>query len=1001
MAAGSERTGNKGQRLLPYAGALLLVFAATLLRMALTPWVGTNTPFNTFYVAVALAAWRWGNRPALLAMLCGYLAADYFIIPPLYRIGLELHNPLDVVRTGSYFAVTLAFIGISSALRQRRDEAAAARLEARASEEELALISNTVPSLISYFGTDCRYRFCNRTYADWFGINASELPGRALREVVGEPAWRTIQPHVARALSGQEADFEAEVSYPRRTCWIHATYIPHRNPQGNVVGVVAMVSDISARKQTERTLRESEKKFAALFQKAPFATVLSRVPHGAFVDVNEAFERITGFSRAEMLGRNAVELGLVPAELREQISAELQERGLVRNQEVSFGSKNGEFYKVLLNVDLLEFGGEQYALTTIEDITHRRRAEDQLALERERLSLALNAGMMGVYDMDLRQNRLWWSPEIYAVFGLSPQTFVPSRDAFKALVHPEDRDSLWNSLEESVRDHKPFTYEFRVVRPDGQLRWIATRARSEYDSAGSPVHYFGIAIDITERKRVEEALIESQERFRQLAENIPQMAWMTDRDGSIFWYNKLWFEYTGSTLEEMRGWGWQKVHHPDYVQSVTEKFKRALATGEPWEDTFPLRRHDGEFRWFLSRAFPIHDGEGNIARWFGTNTDITQLRQAQANLAEREAILRTVTTEARVGLVIVNSEQRYLFANRTYAEILGIATENIVGLRVEDVLSDVYDQIKPRLEQAFQGRRVTYELQLPQHRTTRDERFYEVVYEPRLENPHDPYVVVVIIDITERKRMQVTLERLVEERTARLRETIGELELFSYSMAHDMRAPLRAMQGFSEILDAEYGTTIGEGRDYLRRIASSARRLDLLIQDVLSYSKLVRDELTLAPTDPEKLLAEILESYPNLQAGDAEIQIESPLPLLLANRAALTQVLSNLLGNAVKFVPPGVRPRVRVRAGRAEKGFARLWIEDNGIGIPAEAQDSIFMMFQRLNAPGDYEGTGIGLTIVRKAVEKMGGRVGVESEPGKGSRFWIELKTAEGGKNEG
>jgi signal transduction histidine kinase len=173
----------------------------------------------------------------------------------------------------------------------------------------------------------------------------------------------------------------------------------------------------------------------------------------------------------------------------------------------------------------------------------------------------------------------------------------------------------------------------------------------------------------------------------------------------------------------------------------------------------------------------------------------------------------------------------------------------------------------------------------------------------------------------------------------------------------------------------------------------SAARLDLLITDVLNYSRIVRQDLKIEPVDVENLLLEIIHSYPNLQPPKADIHICASLPALWGNAAALTQVFSNLLGNAVKFVPVGTLPRVEIRVER-EKEWVRLWFEDNGIGIEKNAQERIFHMFQRLNRQDLYEGTGIGLAIVRKAMERMGGRVGVESEPGKGSRFWIELKRA-------
>lgn len=249
-------------------------------------------------------------------------------------------------------------------------------------------------------------------------------------------------------------------------------------------------------------------------------------------------------------------------------------------------------------------------------------------------------------------------------------------------------------------------------------------------------------------------------------------------------------------------------------------------------------------------------------------------------------------------------------------------------------------------------------------------------------------------DIGDRVRAKEKLEQIVAERTAQLRDTVAELEAFSYSVAHDMRAPLRAMNGYARFVEEDFGHILPpEGKDFLDRIAAGAGRLDALITDVLNYSKISRGELTLGRVDLETLIREIIDSYPELQSSGATILVQSPIPAVIGNAAALTQCISNLLSNAVKFVVPGVAPQVRVYAEK--KGDCiRLSVADNGIGISEEGQKRIFRMFQRLNPATAFEGTGIGLTIVRKATERMGGRVGLESQPGAGSCFWIELKRA-------
>jgi signal transduction histidine kinase len=244
-------------------------------------------------------------------------------------------------------------------------------------------------------------------------------------------------------------------------------------------------------------------------------------------------------------------------------------------------------------------------------------------------------------------------------------------------------------------------------------------------------------------------------------------------------------------------------------------------------------------------------------------------------------------------------------------------------------------------------------------------------------------------------------QRQLEERTAKLQEMVSEIEHISYAIVHDMRAPLRAMQGFAKILEMEWEEQTPEERlNYLRHISTAAVRLDELIRDVLTYNKTVLGRASLHPVDVGLLLSRLLSSYPNLQPEHAEIVVEGNLPVVIGNEGLLTQCFSNLLDNAVKFATPGIKPRIRIWAEmipaipnekqpKLSTQLVRVWIEDNGIGIGKDAQPRLFRMFQRLTH--DHDGTGVGLAIVHKVVERMGGKIGVESEPGKGSRFWIEL----------
>jgi len=265
-------------------------------------------------------------------------------------------------------------------------------------------------------------------------------------------------------------------------------------------------------------------------------------------------------------------------------------------------------------------------------------------------------------------------------------------------------------------------------------------------------------------------------------------------------------------------------------------------------------------------------------------------------------------------------------------------------------------------------------------------------------------------DITERKRTedalrqaqaQLTdragqLEHAVAERTVELTDTNKQLETFVYSIAHDLRAPLRAMQGFSAMLVDEAGTCLSEkGRDFANRISRSARFMDALLIDLLAFSRISQERLELTRVNLGPLVASVLHRLQtDIQEKNARVESTGPWPVVLAHEPTIAQVLVNLLDNALKFVAQDVTPLVRLRTEeQASENRVRVWVEDNGIGIAPDHQDQVFRLFTRLQG-GKYPGTGIGLAIVQKGVERMGGRAGVESTPGQGSRFWFDLKKA-------
>ncbi|MGO8674610.1 MAG: sensor histidine kinase [Limisphaerales bacterium] len=392
---------------------------------------------------------------------------------------------------------------------------------------------------------------------------------------------------------------------------------------------------------------------------------------------------------------------------------------------------------------------------------------------------------------------------------------------------------------------------------------------------------------------------------------------------------------------------------------------------------------------------PVEAGEkgqvlGDAAQW---------LAPTLANLAD--------------GFVIFDREWRFVFVNAPAARMLRKTPEEMLGRVIWEIFPELVES--PAYQNFHRAMADNLAVQFEQY--SPGWGWYENRCHPTADR-----LAVYFSDITERKRAEQALqtqlderaraqdavcqsraqamlanselEARVEQQTARLAELRAELKEISYSIIHDLRAPLRAISGFSELVLAESRDRLSErSNDFLRRIAEACQRMDHLLRDALAFNMVLQHELPLGPVDAGALLRGMVAGYPQFQAPGAEIRIEGSFPRVLANEGGLTQCFSHLLDNALKFVKTGTVPRVTIRAERVEGGKVRVWFEDNGIGVPEECQESIFLMFrQEVVGCG---GTGIGLALVRHLTQRMGGRVGVESAPDQGSRFWVELRTAD------
>ncbi len=543
---------------------------------------------------------------------------------------------------------------------------------------------------------------------------------------------------------------------------------------------------------------------------------------------------------------------------------------------------------------------------------------------------------------------------------------------------------------------------------------------------------------ISERQQAEL----DRDRLAAIVESSEDAIISNDLQGTITSWNASAEKLFGYRADEVLGQSITLVFLPDKQFEAAAILER-LRRGEPVErQERVLRTRDDRPIIVSLTVSTVRDASGEVIGASKIIHDITERKRAEEALrqahAELESRVRERTADlAKANEALRNSERRlanlaaatfegiaiteagrFVDTNEQLAHLLGFTREELLGRAIEALLPP---EDRPRvLPSILAGRESHVEHEMIRKDGT---RLIVEAHGQTAEVEGRAIRFTALRDITERRRMEESLaryteglDRLVAERTSELNESVEELEHFSYALLHDLRAPLRAMMSFANLIELKCKASCQqlEVLDYLKRIKASSERMDHLVRDALNYTRVLRRDFPVRPVALLPLLQGLLESYPELWPHQTEIHLAPNLPVVLGNEAVLTECFSNLLRNAIKFVAPGITPRVRVWAeevrsaecgvrsedtGKAVPGsetrLQRVWVEDNGIGIPEDSYEAIFTMFRQVHTLDVYPGTGIGLAIVRKGIQRIGGRVGVESELAKGSRFWLELKGVE------
>ncbi|MBP5972589.1 PAS domain S-box protein [Brasilonema sp. CT11] len=641
---------------------------------------------------------------------------------------------------------------------------------------------------------------------------------------------------------------------------------------------ITFILDISERQAALRERKRAEAERDRFFMLSPDMLCTAGLD-GYFKHVNPAFEKILGYTQAELLAKPFIEFVHPDDRAKTKFEMEKLTTGaLTLNFENRYRCKDGSYKWLVWNgVPDVEL---KLLYAVAHDITERKQIEqtlreqaEALRISRERLDLVIQGVEVGLWYCDLPLDKLVWNDQCKAHFGLPPDADV-TIDLFYQLLHDDDREHTRQAIQHAIEQAVGYDMDYRTVAPDGRIRWIRAIGHTFCDAAGIPKRFDGITIDITERKRGEAALVESEQRFRHVTDTAPMMVWMSGTDRHCTYFNKPWLDFTGRTMEQELGNGWAEGVHPDDLQRCLEIYTNSFDARQEFQIEYRLRRFDGEYRWILNIGVPRFTSEGEFLGYIGSCVDIEDRKQAEAQI----------------------------------------------------------------------------------------------------------------------QQLNETLEERVKQRTVQLEAANKELESFCYSVSHDLRAPLRHITGFVDLLQKRLVSTAVDdtSKRYLNIITEATKQAGKLIDDLLSFSRVGRSQMRSTIVDMKLLLREVQRDLePETRNRQVSWQIE-PLPQVQGDPDLLRLVLRNLLENALKYSK--TRPLTQITVGSiTREQEVVFFVRDNGIGFDMKYVHKLFGVFQRLHSDPQFEGTGVGLANVQRIIHRHGGRVWAESEIDKVATFYFSL----------